>query len=194
MSSAFLTPEPPIFSPFLIFPVPWPTSSLFAMKPAYTTLLLLLAPIAACSGETTPVFDDPVTALEQAEAAQASGDLGIAEAGYRYASEHGSADIKPSALLGLCLIQANQGEENAAHATFEALEASSKLTQIQYAKIIQAAHDARLSDFGESLIEGAVAAHPEMYKDLEAFDAAFVGFRTGVESDLNMAEIGYVDD
>lgn len=164
------------------------------MKPSYTTLLLLLAPIAACSGETTPVFDDSVLALEQAEAALASGDLELAKAGYRYASEHGPGKIKPLALSGLCVVQANHSEEDAAHTTFETLEATSELSKNQYAKIIQAAHDARLSDFGETLIQVAVAAHPEMFEDLEAFDSAFMGFRTGVESDLNMAEIGYVDD
>lgn len=178
------------------------------MKPSYLALLLLLAPISACSGESAPVFEDPILALEQAEAAKASGKEEIAEQGFRFAAEHGDAEIKLSALLKLSALHASLGREEQAIQTFEEVlnaritppstPASPgvpvSLTWEQYLSLLGAAFEARLSDFGDILTVSANTALPEQRENLDKFDDAFLDFRKGLESDLDLSSMGYVED
>lgn len=163
------------------------------MKPLSTTLLALLPLLTACSGESTPVFDDPVTAMEQAEAALASGEVVKALAGLQYASEHGDKEIKPEALYRLCGAHARHGDEDGALEAFSGLDHAS-LSMEAYKDILFAAHEARLPDLGEQVSALAAAHHPSMLAELQSLEADFEGFRLNLEPETNMSELGYTGD
>lgn len=152
-----------------------------------------MAPLAACSGETAPEFNDPIIALEQAEAALASGDTDRALSGLRYAAEHGNPEIKPEALYSLCAALARSGDEAGALDVLEALD-TANLPEAVFRDLLRAAHDARLPDLGQEVSANALAAYPSMLADLQALESDFEGFRENLEPETNMSELGYTGD
>jgi curli biogenesis system outer membrane secretion channel CsgG len=72
-------------------------------------LFLCLGALTACSGESTPTFNDPVAALDAGDSAAAAGNAVEARAAYEYAATNGDDAQKTDALIGLFELEAVKG-------------------------------------------------------------------------------------
>lgn len=167
------------------------------MRFSHTLPLVLVLGLAACSGDSAKEvsFDDPNTALDQADAAAASGDSATAAAGFDYAIQNGDAALQGDALLGLLKLQISDGKEDDASSTFERLtkEFSDRLDGDLLLSLCDAAVLSALPDLGETMVGYAGEKFPAIKPALEKPLAAFELIRTeGAGADLS--GVGYAGD
>ncbi|MBC8328028.1 MAG: hypothetical protein ISR76_00165 [Planctomycetes bacterium] len=157
-------------------------------------LSLLLLPALACGGgPTTPSFDDPITALETASAALATGEKATAEAGFRYAADQGVAKTKYQGLLGLGKVLAKDDPAGAAAAFERARTECADLYDIAGAQaMLDAWIKAGKLEQGQQLLAAAAAQFPAQKGDLEIQDKALSALASGDTESL--AGLGYVGD
>ena len=168
------------------------------MRFTHTLPLVLVLGLAACSGdskETTVTFTDPVAAMDQADAAAASGNAATAKAGYEYAAENGDAKLQGDALLALVNLHLDGGNEEGAMAAFESLKAdfAGHLTGAGLLKLCDAAVAAAMPDAGDEMVAYAMATFPALKDQLAKPAGAFEAIRTqGPGADLS--GLGYAGD
>lgn len=167
------------------------------MRFSHTLPLVLVLGLAACSGESAKEvsFDDPVTALDQADAAKSSNDSATAAAGYNYALQNGDAKLQGDALIGLLELHIADGKEDDASSTFDRLKAefADRLDGDLLLRLCDKAVYAALPDLGEAMVAYTAEQHPDLKAQLEKPLAAFEKIRTeGADADLS--GVGYAGD
>ncbi|MGB0951869.1 MAG: hypothetical protein ACPG31_01470 [Planctomycetota bacterium] len=167
------------------------------MRFCHTLPLVLVLGLAACSGESSKevTFSDPVAAMDQADAAGASGNSETALAGYEYALANGDAALQGDALMGMLSLHLADGKEDEATSAFDRLknEFSDSLTSDELLRLCDAAVAAAFPDLGESMVEFAAGKFPEIKSQLEKPLAAFELIREqGPGADLS--GVGYAGD
>lgn len=167
------------------------------MRFCHTLPLVLVLGLAACSGESSKevTFTDPVAAMDQADAASASGNTETAQAGYEYALANGDAKLQGEALIGMLELNLKGGKEDEASSAFDRLksEFSDSLSGDQLLRLCDAAVAAALPDLGESMVSFTAEKFPELKGQLEKPLAAFDLIREqGPGADLS--GVGYAGD
>lgn len=167
------------------------------MRFCHTLPLVLVLGLGACSGDSAKeiTFTDPIAALDQADAASASGDSATAQAGYDYALANGDAKLQGEALLGMVELNIAEGKEDDASTAFERLsgEFASQLNGDLLARLCDAAALAKLPNLGDMMVEYTVANFPEVKEKLQSAATAFERIRTeGPDADLS--DLGYAGD
>lgn len=164
-------------------------------KMRLSTLILLGALLGACSGDSTPVFTDANSAIDQADTAKSAGDTDLAQAGYEYARDNGSGDIQADALIGLFELACDNSDDDMAFDNFAKLIAShaAKLTTGELKRMVDLTINAAAVEAGDSIIDYAMATFPEMKSDLVNPAKALEAIRTeGPGADLS--GLGYAGD
>ncbi len=156
-------------------------------------LLLCLSPLAACSGESTPTFSDPIAALDKGDAALAAKDVPTAIAAYEYASQNGDESQRTEALTGLLLVQLDIGESDAAKQAFDNLSKNSSLTTEQLLDLANACVTARLVEPAIAVVDYAVASN-EGVKETFARPAAAIDLLQSEGPGADLSALGYTGD
>jgi hypothetical protein len=168
------------------------------MRFTHTLPLVLVLGLAACSGdskETAATFTDPVAAMDQADAAAASGNAATAQAGYEYAAENGDADLKGHALLALMDFSLENNMEDAALAAFERLKAElpDYLNGDHLVKLADTAAMNVLAGAAEEFVLYAMEKFPEVRDQFVKATRAIETIKTSGPN-VSQSELGYVGD
>jgi len=167
------------------------------MRLIHTLPFALVLGLAACSGDSKEsiTFTDPIAAMDQADAAAASGNPETAQAGYEYAAENGDAKLQGDALVSLVNLYLKEGDENGAMAAFERLKSdfSDQLTGDALLKLCDTAVSSAMADAGDELVAYTLATFPDLKEKLGKPAAAFEAIRSqGPGADLS--DLGYAGD
>ncbi len=163
---------------------------------ALTSLLCLLG-LAACSDSTppAPAFDDPVAAMEQADAARASGNTVTAEQGYAYALAHGDNQTQGDALLAMLELHMQAGNDSAAVQDLSRIKSdfADRVDAQSILRLCDLAIKGATTEVGEALLAFGVGQFPELKPQLAKIEKALELIRTeGPGADLS--SVGYVGD
>ena len=168
------------------------------MRFTHTLPLVLALGLAACSGDSkdsTPTFTDPVAAMDQADAAAASGNASTAQAGYEYAAENGDTKLQGDALLALLNLNLNEGLEEAATSVFGRLSDgfSDRLDADRLVSLCDAAVNNKLAGIGDAIVAYAMEAHPDITARIAKQSIAFERLRTEGPG-VDLSDLGYAGD
>ncbi|PCJ52085.1 MAG: hypothetical protein COA70_13000 [Planctomycetota bacterium] len=168
------------------------------MRFTHTLPLVLALGLAACSGDSkdsTPTFTDPVAAMDQADAAAASGNASTAQAGYEYAAENGDTKLKGDALFALIDLGLKNSMEDDALAAFERLksEMPDYLNGENMVKLADTAARNVLAGAAEEFVLYAMENFPEVKDQLVKASNAIETIKNSGPN-VSQSELGYVGD
>ena len=124
-----------------------------------------------------------------------AGDNDLAKAGYEYARDNGEGALEADALVGLFELGCAGSDDDMAYANFDSLSKShaAKLTQGELKRMVDLCVKSATVETGDSIIDYAMQAFPEMQDDLTNPAAAIEKIRTeGPGADLS--GLGYAGD
>lgn len=156
-------------------------------------LLLCLSPLAACSGESTPTFSDPIAALDKGDAALAAKDVPTAIAAYEYASQNGDEGQRTEALTGLMTVYVENGDAAAATQAFENLSKHASLSAEALNDLATLCIENSLVEPGNAVVNYAVANN----------EGGAMAFKTPIAAlerlekegpDADLSDLGYAGD
>jgi hypothetical protein len=157
-------------------------------------LFLCLGALTACSGESTPTFNDPVAALDAGDSAAAAGNAVEARAAYEYAATNGDDAQKTDALIGLFELEAVKGgDDAAAKAAFERLVGHATLSDDQLVAFADRVVPNALIETGDFIVDYAVARNEGLASRMEKAVNGLELLKTeGPGADLSA--VGYAGD
>jgi hypothetical protein len=166
------------------------------MRLTHTLPLVLVLGLAACEKEEViPNFDDPIAALDMADAAIAANRPKTAEAGFAYALEHGSEEMASEALFGLLDVHLRYGNTDQGMLIFDrlAVDHMPLLTAEKLNNLCNIAITGNMAELGVPMLQLASKEYPERQDKWIAIDKEYTRIRTLIESG-GLSQIGYVLD
>lgn len=150
---------------------------------------------ASCSGDSTPSFEDPLTAMDYAEASMAENKFEEAITAYEYVLANGDDSLSADCLEGIYSAQTRAGQEDLAIATFERLckQQAEAFAGQPMIGLLDQAITSKMADLAEVVMIYAYRNHPELAPDLIIPSAQIASIRMeSIGNDAAMAELGYV--